>query len=212
MADETLEQHNEGRHRLKHMHLSIEPGMASAFTELLQNGFLFECQVGVSVQSLLCGELGLSHQFVATRVSTVFLDGKCVDDINSAIAREGSTIALSAAMPGLAGASLRRGGVYGAMRSSITHKEDDRRAKETGLCSVKLFNLLIGELGPIFLQRGILVKAGDLETFLRKKSEAFWRRCHQILLEGKPVDRDLLLEFCGRNQTDFLRLTANGEE
>jgi hypothetical protein len=211
MAEETLEKCSEGRGSLKHIDLSIERGMASAFTELLQNGFLFECHVGVSVKSLLCEELGLSEQYVTERISTVFLDGSCVDDIDSATVREGSFIALSAAMPGLAGASLRRGGVYGAMRSSITYKENDRRGEKTGLCSIKLFNLLIGELGPIFLQRGILVKADDLEVFLKKKSEEFWRRCRQILLEGKPADRDFVLEFCRHGQADFLRLTATVE-
>jgi hypothetical protein len=187
------------------------PGTAAVFAELLQKGFLFECHVGASLKSFLCGELGLSEQYVAERISTVFVDGKCVDDIDSATVRRGSTIALSAAMPGLAGASLRRGGVYGAIRSSITYGKDDRREEETGLCSIKLFNLLIVELGPIFLQRGILVKADDLETFSRKKSEIFWCRCRQILFEGKPVDHNFVLEFCGHNPTEFLRLTANGE-
>jgi hypothetical protein len=128
-----------------------------------------KCQVGVNVISLLCEELGLSGQYVSKRISTIFLDGKCVDNIDSAIVKEGSTLALSAAMPGLAGATLRRGGVYGSMRSSITHRENDPAREETGLCSIKLFNLLIPELGPVFLQRGILIKPGNLENFLRKK-------------------------------------------
>jgi hypothetical protein len=212
MAEETLKLHNEARHRPKNLHLTMEPGMTSSFTELLQNGFLFECHVGASVESFLLKELGFRKQYVTERISTVFLDGSCVDDMDSAIVQEGSIIALSAAMPGLAGASLRRGGVYGAMRSSITYRENNHGDEETGLCSIKLFNLLIAELGPIFLQRRILVKAGDLEAFLRKKSDEFWRRCRQILFEEKPVARDFVLEFCRHSQADLIRLTANEEK
>ncbi len=195
----------------KQVHLSTEAEAVPAFVEILQKGFVFECQVGASIESFLCRDLGLDRRYVTERISTVFLDGRCVDDIGSAVLKEGSVLALSAAMPGLAGASLRRGGVYGALRSSITHRENEHLKKATGLCSIKLFNLLTTELGPVFLKRGILVKPKDMEAFLTRRSKEFWQRCRQIVLEGKPADRDSLLEFCRRSQDDFLRLTAGIE-
>jgi hypothetical protein len=210
MNDETAE-HDKRSGRSKSLHLTMGPGADSAFVELLQKGFLFECQVGVNIESFLCQGLGLEKQYVLQRISTIFLDGRCVDDIDSAIVKEGSTLALSAAMPGLAGASLRRGGVYGAIRSSITHNGKARHKKETGLCSVKLFNLLITELGPVFLQHGILIKTDDMEAFLKKRSEEFRQRCRQIILEGKPVDLKSLLDHCRRCEGDFLLLTADTE-
>jgi hypothetical protein len=208
---EKIPEQNEKRPCSKRVHLSVGLRIGSAFVELLQNGFVLECQVGVNIRSLLCEELGLSDHYVSERISTIFLDGNCVDNIGSAIVKEGSTLALSAAMPGLAGATLRRGGAYGSMRSSITHRENDPGRKEIGLCSIKLFNLLIPELGPVFLLRGILIKPANLENFLRKKPEEFWRQCHQLLFEGKPADRNSLLEFCRHCPEDFLLLTANGE-
>jgi len=57
---------------------------------------------------------------VKEKISTIFLDGKAVDSPETALLREGSTLALSSAMPGLAGAILRRDGPYASLRSSIT--------------------------------------------------------------------------------------------
>ena len=64
-------------------------------------------------------------------------------------------LALSAAMPGLVGATLRRGGTYAAMRAAITRAAERgaAAAREEPLVRVKLFNLLIDELGPLLLAR-----------------------------------------------------------
>jgi hypothetical protein len=210
MSEEILEQNEKG-HCPEHVHLSLNPGMVSAFVELLQNGFLFKCQIGANVKSFLCEGLGLNGQYVSERISTIFLDGKCVDNIDSAIVKESSTVALSAAMPGLAGATLRRGGVYASMRGPITHRENGQGQEGAGLCTVKLFNLLIKDLGPVFLRRGILIRPDKMESFLMKKSDEFWQRCRQISFEGRLVDRDSLLENCRRCQEDFLLLTATME-
>ena len=211
MSETTLERHEESR-RHPHVHLSLETETPSAFVELLQNGFLFGCRVGVSIVSFLCEELGLSRPYVAEKISTIFLDGRCVDDIDSAMLKEGSVLALSAAMPGLAGASLRRGGVYSALRSSITYRQSDQRKAENGLCLIKLFNLLTVELGPVFLRRGILVRPEELVTFLDRKNSHFWRKCGRILLDEEPVERKSLLEFLRHSRVDFLRLTANTDK
>jgi hypothetical protein len=194
---------------IKTVHLVMELPETLGIVEILQNGFLLECRVGVSLRSLLCGELALNPEYVSERISTIFLDGKCVDDIDSAIVKAGSALALSAAMPGLAGATLRKGGVYAAMRSSITHRENNRPGEEAGLCTVKLFNLLIRELGPILLRHGILVKPEEMESLLSKKPEEFQRRRHQILFEEESIGRDSLLECLRHSQVDFLRLTAS---
>ena len=57
------------------------------------------------------------------------LDGKPVDDIGAALVQDGSTLALSAAMPGLVGATLRRGGAYSSFRSAITYHETGERLR-----------------------------------------------------------------------------------
>jgi len=44
---------------------------------------------------------GLDEDYVTQRISTIFLDGKPVDDIDTLLVRDGAVLSLSAAMPGL---------------------------------------------------------------------------------------------------------------
>lgn len=193
---------------MRHLHLVFGPEVLSSFFEIMQNGFNIACRVGITVKSLLCEETGLSPQYVAERISTIFLDGKCVDNIDSAIIKERSVLALSAALPGLAGATLRREGAYASLRSSITYNEHGHSKEQPGTCSVKLFNLLIKDLGPVFLERGVLIHTGVMENFLRKQPDDFWRKCSTILFDARPVDKRTLLENIRHIQDNLLLLTA----
>jgi len=178
---------------LKNLCLLIEPALFPKFFEILQGGFMVKCRVGISIKTLLCEELGLTPAYVMGRISTIFLDGKPVDDIESAVIKDGSSLALSAAMPGLVGATMRREGVYSSLRSSITYEEKHSNyLSKEGLISLKLYNLLIDELGPLLLKRGIFVKSTELSAFLTKQPDNFWRGCKEILLGGKPVERSVL--------------------
>ncbi len=96
------------------------PDRYSSFFQFLQGGFFLGASVGCSIHELLCEQLGLGEEYVLQRITTLFLDGKPVDDIDSAVVRDGATLSLSAAMPGLVGAAMRRGGAFASLRSSIT--------------------------------------------------------------------------------------------
>lgn len=56
------------------------------------------------------GVLGLPHFYVEERIQTLLLNGLAVDDPDTAVLESGARLALSAAMPGVLGATLRRGG------------------------------------------------------------------------------------------------------
>ena len=178
---------------MKNLSLSIQPSLIHRFYEILQSGFFVKCQTGISINALLSREFGLNPRYVNERITTVFLDGSCVDNIERAVIREGSILALSSAMPGLAGATLRRDSIYATLRSSITYEEKDDICRDAkGIIKVKLFNLLIDELGPIFLQRGIMVSAGEIKQFLKKQPESFRAGCSDIVFDGKTVDCGIL--------------------
>lgn len=139
-----------------------------SFFPLLQKGFALEVSLGRPVRSLLRDQLGVPEEYIETRIQTVFLDGKPVDDIDTALVRDGATLALAPAMPGLMGAMLRRGGYYAPMRSGITHRDDTlTQGIGEGRIVVKLFGMALRELGPTFLARGVEVDAGDLEKVVR---------------------------------------------
>jgi len=129
-----------------------------SFRPLFQQGVGVSIQTGGSLEDLLCSQWQIDPDYVMNRISTLFLDGKPVDDLPSSIVQDGATLALSGAMPGLIGATMRRGGVLASFRSGITYcPTTDTHNRGNGRITLKLFNLLIDELGPGFLARGIWV-------------------------------------------------------
>jgi hypothetical protein len=129
-----------------------------AFRTLFQLGVGVSIQTGTSLEDLLCCQWQIDRAYVMNRISTLFLDGKPVDDLPAAVVRDGATLALSGAMPGLIGATMRRGGVLASFRSGITYCSANETSQSgSGRITLKLFNLLIDELGPGFLTRGIWV-------------------------------------------------------
>lgn len=133
-------------------------GSLPAFRTLFQQGVGVTIQAGTSLEDLLCCQWQIDRDYVMNRISTLFLDGKPVDDLPAAVVRDGATLALSGAMPGLIGATMRRGGVLASFRSGITYcPTSDASHSGSGRVTLKLFNLLIDELGPGFLARGIWI-------------------------------------------------------
>src|SRR5512137_27882 len=88
--------------------ITVPADRLAYFFPLLQKGFELKVCLGTPIGVLLRDGLGLTDEYIETRIQTVFLDGKPVDDINGALIRDGSTLALAPAMPGLMGAMLRR--------------------------------------------------------------------------------------------------------
>jgi hypothetical protein len=172
---------------------------------------MVKAQVGCSIESFICKQLGVSPEYLEDRIQTLFLDGKPVDDVNSAIIEHGSTLALSAAMPGFLGATLRKGSYYAAMRSQISYKKEAKSGPiQEGMVFVKLFNLLLGELGPAFLKRGIYLDGKILEDFFKGRSNDFWAGCKAASLNGEEIDLDKLPGMNLTNEQVFLQVQEWG--
>jgi hypothetical protein len=192
--------------------LTVKPDRMSLFSTLLGQGFTFKIPTGISVRDLLCRQIGVGDDYLDQRIQTIFLDGKVVDNANTAVIRQGSTLALSAAMPGLAGATLRRGGAYAAMRSQISHKNntvDD--SDENGTVMLKLFNLVAIELGPMFLKQGLWIHGKNLENFFQRVPDYFWDGCLAAEINGisQDVRKISLMEW--RQEQVFLKLKTKEE-
>ena len=192
------------------LHLHLEESLVPSFFQLLQKGFRVKTQAGCSVKSFLCEQLGLSPEYVEKRIQTLFLDGKPVDDKDSATIRDGSTLALSAAMPGLVGAVLRSGGFFASMRSTISYREETGTERpQKGMVSLKLFNILLKEIGPAFLEKGIWVHGKDLQNFIEGKLDDFSTGCKKAILDGKEVNLKTLPEMKWAEKDVFLLLRAD---
>lgn len=174
--------------------LAIDENQLHHLFLILQSGFFLKIQVGCTLKTFLMVEIGLNQEFIEERIQTIFLDGQVVDDLGSAIIKDGSSLALSSAMPGLVGAAMRRGGFYGALRSSITYREKGQPDQlHDGTVQIKLYNLLMADLGPLFFRKGIYVSSSFLYDFLSKQPESFWMGCKCIILNEKPITKDMLL-------------------
>jgi len=192
--------------------LTVKPDRMSLFSSLLGQGFTLKSRTGISVRNLLCHQIGVSDDYLDQRIQTIFLDGKVVDNVDTAVIRQGSSLALSAAMPGLAGAVLRRGGAYAAMRSQISHKNntaDD--SAENGTVLLKLFNLVALELGPLFLKQGIWIAGKNLENFFQRVPDFFFFFCLNVEIDGifQDIRKIPLMEW--RQEQVFLKLKLESE-
>ena len=90
----------------------MDNGRIVEFTALLQQGFGVLARLGCSLEELLCNQWGIDRDYVTSRITTIFMNNRAIDDIATSIVRAGAVIALSGAMPGLVGATMRRGGFY----------------------------------------------------------------------------------------------------
>jgi hypothetical protein len=192
------------------LRFTMKNGSVGEFYPILQQGFRVTVRVGCSLRKLLCEQFALGSEYVTDRITTIFLNGRATDDLDTAIIRDGATLALSAAMPGLVGATMRRGGYYAAMRSGITHT-DDRGDTEDAIGSVriKLFNMLLPELGPDFLRRGVVVEAADMAGFLAGRSGDFRQLCLEAFINGTQVEPDQLPGNYPFSSCRTVRLSVN---
>lgn len=152
----------------KPLRFEIGQDETQLFTLLFQYGVHVRCTTGVTIEKLLVEHFGIAREYLEEKLTTVFLDGSAVDDIGEALVFDGTTLALSSAMPGLAGATLRRKGMLSSMRRSITHHDEGRHteAAHDGFVTIKLFNVLAGEIGTVFLRHGVCIEAAKLAGFI----------------------------------------------
>lgn len=177
-----------------------EPGVL-LFLPLLEKGVSMPVRTGCSIRDFFCGQLGLPEEYLDQRIQTLFLNARPVDNVNTAVIQEDSILALSAAMPGLLGATMRKDGWYAAFRKDISQSAQPiSQHQADGLVRVKLFNMVAREIGGILLQKGVRIDGTDLERIARRYGDALFRHIHTALINGHPADleRTFLLTLVNR--------------
>ena len=176
----------------------------SVFFLLLQQGVWVKVQTGCSVASLLTEQFGIAEDYIVERVTTLFLDFKPIDDLKTSYVNDGSTLALSSAMPGLVGTTMRRGSHLAAMRGGISYQPQEHEEGGTGRIRIKLFNTVMTELGATILTQGINLSSTELEGLLSAQEDSFWQDSGDITLDDRPIEPSVLLKQ--------LRLAETGAE
>lgn len=186
--------------------VQLAPELLRIFFPLFQEGVEVDVKAGCSIRELLIEQFGIAAEYLSSRIATVFLNHRAVDDMESALICDGAVLALSGAMPGLVGATMRSGGYYAAMRGGMTYQNEAAApVVKTGTIKLKLFNLLLAELGPRLLSRGILLSAARWQEFLARQPEQF--RVRGYWLDGQPLPVDQLRT--GKNlpgETEIIKL------
>ena len=194
---------------IQHLRLIVEASLILRFLQLAERGFKLQIKTRITIRELLCQHLGISGDYVDNRIQTIFLDGKPVDDVDTASIENGSRLALSAAMPGLVGVTFRKGGFYASWRDNISYtKAEASIVKGDGEIILKFFNMVAKELGPAFLENGIMIEGGAFQNFVRRNLEDLKAACISIHLNDAKIDFAGVLKKNWENKQLFLRVTS----
>jgi hypothetical protein len=158
--------------------LNVVSSKLRTFHFLLQEGLRIETPLGGSVQDFLVRQVGLNPEVIDEKIQTIFLNGKAVDNPAQAFLTAGASLALSGALPGLVGATMRRGGYYASLRNSITLQgRPGFQESQKGAIVLKLFNILLMDLGPRILTNGFIIEESKLLDFLRRNESKLADEC-----------------------------------
>lgn len=167
--------------------------LLSMFMPELQMGFYITSIEGKSIYSFLTDTCRMSESYISQKVKTVLLNGGPVDNIFNTGIKEGDTIAVSGAMPGIVGAMMRMGSPYAAMRESITVRPGKAlsQGKEI-VVLLKLFNVILSDMGPGFLEEGVLLERERVSGLLKEHGDEIDAGCSELLSNDSPADKNVL--------------------
>lgn len=207
--DTPTRQEGEKRQAEAQVRIVVASRLRPLFCQFLRQGFRIYTRTGCSIKELLCTHLGIAPDYLDGRIQTIFINNQPVDRIDDAIVEDRATLALSGSMPGLAGATLRRGGFYAAMRRQISHDQNPSSTPVgTGEITLKLFNIVAKELGPHFLQNGIWITGENFHDFIRHYSHELKSGCRSIELDGNHLEAAELQCADWSNKAVFLRVNS----
>ena len=147
--------------------LGVNAEALAKFTTLLQGGFLLDVPQKTSIGELLVSLPGFSKDYIAQRVQTIFLGGLPADDLDQQLLGIDAVLAISAAMPGLAGAIFRKNGIHASLRTTAEKVPLKSAQADVPIkIRLKLFNMIAVEKGEEILANGCMISASSLKNFL----------------------------------------------
>ncbi len=173
--------------------LTVTSESLSLFTTVLQSGIEIKTKRGETLAGFLNRFPGFTAEYLADTVQTIFLNGTAVDNLSLPLSGSNPTLALSAAMPGLAGAIFRKNSFHSALRTETKLSQGGGEQDESISVTLKLFNSIAKERGEEFLKRGFRIGGGLLANFLDKRPHLA-RNIVKVQLAGKELDYLELLD------------------
>ncbi len=154
---------------LTSLRLTVVRDALPLFTTVLQSGIEIKTSHGQTLAKFLNTFPGFTAGYLADTVQTIFLNGTAVDDLALPLTGKKPVLALSAAMPGLAGAIFRRNSFHSALRTETKSLQSEEKQQKSTTVTLKLFNSIARDRGEYFLQGGFCMQADLLAAFLAKR-------------------------------------------
>ena len=148
--------------------LEVSPEKVEFFSLLLQSGILLTVPSGITIGAFLEGISGFSEEYIVREVQTIFLNGTATDDLDTPIRGGKATLAVSAAMPGLAGAIFRKNSLHAALRTKAVAIADTRSESQVTI-TLKLFNAIARDRGAALLGEGVVMRASHVQAFFETR-------------------------------------------
>lgn len=192
------------------LRLQVTPGSSAFFTSVLQYGSRLQARCNMSLGEFLVCCPGFSKDYIKDTVQTIFLDGTAMDDLATPLTASHHVVALSAAMPGLAGAIFRRNGPHATLRTSTGSAPICKDDASPINVTLKLFNAIAKDKGELMLSNGICLESRSAAAFFSRRTELLDRIIEasldvcDIFPEELP---DRLREVAGR--CSLIRLCIN---
>jgi hypothetical protein len=189
----------------------VREGSINRYTILLQSGVDIGVPGRCSIGEFLDHLPGFTEDYVTNRVQTIFLNGTAMDNLATLITGTNPVLAISAAMPGLAGAIFRRNSVHAALRSKSAPAPGETGQNGTVAVKLKLFNMIATEKGEALLAQGVGVTGNGLAAFLSDHPTLF-ASITRTVIAGREVKNTDLIERLQNLNDIYLRVRQDDDE
>ncbi len=150
---------------MQELTFTVKNHMLADFTTLLQSGIGLQCIKNEPLGTFLLQLADFDTTYLSDTVQTIFLDGNAIDDFTTPLSEPCHTVALSAAMPGLAGAIFRKNSLFATLRTRGVTRKTTEKSNEKVQVWLKLFNRIAIEKGAAFLKKGFFYPGRNLLDF-----------------------------------------------
>lgn len=193
---------------IPHITLQVFENDRVFFATLLQSGAEYIAVQGQSLGDFITSLPEFSWDYIESSVQTIFLDGMPADDIKAkTFTKPCHTLALSAAMPGLVGAILKRNSLHVSLRTTTV----DDSVAEVGTpttIKLKIFNSIAQEKGPQILHGGAVFSTDRLyKTFSIR--ENLLKKAKSIQCDGTDIAQNELFDILLQHPKITFTVKAN---
>jgi hypothetical protein len=191
------------------LEITVRADAIDRFTILFQSGIMLTVNSGVPVGVFMSSLPGFDIDYISDTVQTIFLDGNAIDDLEQPLTRQDHVLALSAAMPGLAGAIFRRNSLCAALRTRSDNPRTSEKSNHELCILLKLFNTIALEKGGEILRSGGIISGENLLSFFQQRPSLL-ESVNSFTIDGNIQEGDILVPTLFKEKQYFLQINTAG--